>query len=380
MNILFIGPYRQNDQWGRKSRAVLKALQNTDHSVTSRPIYMSSNLDCNQYVERSEFIINDHYDILIQFLLQPYSMYDGNVTKRIGIFNTETIPYQIPLGQLTAELLMDEIWTDSSEIRDNLQNILQSYNSNTKVIATYPTLDIENFPVRPQRSIRSHDNDLQNRFIFYWIGNILEDKQGFEETCLAYLNTFSITDPIILVGALEAKVNEQKLDEIIMGYRHSIEHLKPITQQPPIKIVIPQGNVLSETERSEIHVDGDCLVCPHYTTSINLTVLEGVLYKSIPIVNKQNAAYEWLGKKNLWGIESYKDLCISKNKSSFFRFTSGELWHKPIMKSLSETMKNVYVNKFLRDKKIMANAELRQHFEELSYNNILSEKFNGDSS
>ena len=69
MNILFIGPYRQNDEWGRKSLAVLKGIQNTDHTVTSRPIYLSTSANYNNYMERSETIIADHYDILIQFVL-----------------------------------------------------------------------------------------------------------------------------------------------------------------------------------------------------------------------------------------------------------------------------------------------------------------------
>jgi len=378
MNILFIGPYRQNDQWGRKSRAVLKAIQRTDHAVTSRPIYLSNESNSNQYVEDSEFIISDKYDICIQFLLQPYVVYDGNVTKRIGIFNTETIPNEIPLSQLTSELLMDEIWTDGYEIKNSLQNILNKYNSNTKVIATCPTLDIENLPIRPSKSIRNSDNE--THFIFYYIGNILEDKEGFKETCISYLNTFTSKDSVMLIAALERKMSEKDLDTTITNYRNSIKQFKPVSQQPLIKVLMPKDTIISETERSEIHVDGDCLVCPTYTSSVNLTVLEGALYKSTPIVNKENASYEWLGEKNLWGIESYKDFCVHNNQYPFYRFTSGELWNRPIIKSLSDTMKNAYVNKFERDKKIIANTQLRQHFQQLSYNDILNGKFNGNNS
>jgi len=43
-------------------------------------------------------------------------------------------------------------------------------------------------------------------------------------------------------------------------------------------------------------------------------------------------------------------------------------------------MKNAYVNKFERDKKIIANTQLRQHFQQLSYNDILNGKFNGNNS
>ena len=70
MNILFVGPYRQEDEWGRKSRAILQALQKTDHSVTARPLFLTENLVYNEYMEKAEFVTNDEYDILIQFTLK----------------------------------------------------------------------------------------------------------------------------------------------------------------------------------------------------------------------------------------------------------------------------------------------------------------------
>ena len=48
MNILFIGPYRQDDEWGRKSRAILRALQRGDNQVTSRPIFLSTHVPHNE--------------------------------------------------------------------------------------------------------------------------------------------------------------------------------------------------------------------------------------------------------------------------------------------------------------------------------------------
>ena len=47
MNILFIGPYRQHDEWGQKSRSLLQALQKSDHTVTARPIFLTYNFIYN---------------------------------------------------------------------------------------------------------------------------------------------------------------------------------------------------------------------------------------------------------------------------------------------------------------------------------------------
>jgi len=376
MNVLFVGPYRQNDEWGRKSRSVLKAIQKTDHNVTSRPIYLSNSTYSDSYIEESEFNISNEYDILIQFLLQPYTGYNKSIAKKhIGIFNTETISNQIPLGQLRSELLMDEVWADSPTIGNSLQNILNSYESNTKVMATPPVLDVENLPEKINGSLREGDISLQNKFLFYYIGNILEEKEGFKETCLAYLNAFTHKDPVVLVIALENRIGDEQISSILDNCRNYIKKFKPYANQPHIRVVPPQqGAVLNKRERIAIHIDGDCMVYPSYTVSINSIMLEGALYKSTPIINKSNACYEWFGEENLWGIDSYEELCISENAYPLYRFTSGESWYKPIIKSLSETMKEAYVNKFKRDKKIKENSKLRKYFEEASYNNILDGK------
>ena len=376
MNILFIGPYRQNDEWGRKSRSVLKAIQKTNHNITSRPLYLSHEASYNQYTEKSEFNILDHYDILIQFLLQPYTAYNNSIAKKnIGIFNTETISNKIPFGQLTSELLMDEIWTDSPSIGNSIQKILTKYKPDSKVIISPPVLDTEDLPTQTNGSVRQ-DDVLRNSFIFYYTGNILEDKEAFKETCIAYLNTFTNKDSVVLLVLLERAINDENIKPIIDYCQKCVKQLNPIQHQPTIKIIQPQTGVLSTQERVAVHIDCDCMVCPSYPVCIKSTILEGILYKSTPIVNKRSACYEWFGEENLWGVESYEDLCISQNDSSIYRFTSGESWYKPTIKSLGEAMKNSYINKFERDKKMIANSKLRQYFEETSYNDVL----NGESS
>ena len=116
-------------------------------------------------------------------------------------------------------------------------------------------------------------------------------------------------------------------------------------------------------ERVALHCDGNSMVSPNYSIATNSIVLEAAMYQSTPIVNKGNASYEWWGEENLWGVDSYEELCLTLQRPVPYRFTAGELWHKPIIKSLQKVMKDVYINKFERDKKIAANAKLRSDFE-----------------
>ena len=40
-NILYIGPYRQNDGWGYAARDYLLSLLTTEHNISAVPIYLN---------------------------------------------------------------------------------------------------------------------------------------------------------------------------------------------------------------------------------------------------------------------------------------------------------------------------------------------------
>ena len=328
---------------------------------------MTDNFIYNDYTEKAEFVTSEAYDVSIQFLLQPYAVYDGNVKKRIGVFNTETLPLVTSRGQFTKELLMDELWVDSPSIASNLQDILNNYNKDIKVKATPPLLDITHLSPNSPISLVSSDSELKDRFIFYYIGNILEDKGGFKETFLAYLTTFTSKDPVALIAASEVMVDQAAIQTTLESYRQSMGVFKRENEQPLIKFIGGEHGMLQLHERIALHCDGNCMVAPQYSLATNSITLEGALYKSTPIVNKGNACYEWWGEENLWGVESYKERCFTTQRPIPYRFTAAEAWHKPIIESLGNCMKAAYIDKFQRDKRITANTKLRDHFANASY-------------
>ena len=364
MNVLFIGPYRQVDEWGRKSRSLLQAIKNAGHSVTSRPIFLAPHPNFNSYLEMCEFNTSNDYDVLIQFLLQPYAIYEGSFAKRVGIFNTETIPRNLPLSSLTKELLMDEIWTDSVLLKNSLQSSLDNYGGNVSVRAIPPLLDTSDLPAdEPFLSIRGSDPEIRDRFIFYYIGNIAEEKSGFKEACVAFLSTFSKSDSVALVATPEVPIADEHIDQIMGECRTLVGQSKNAIHHPLIKVIRPQNGILQTSERIALHKECDCMVAPHYSLSMNSLVLEAALYGNAPIVNKGNACYEWWkDDRGVWGIDSYEEICFTNERPLPYRFTSEESWHKPIVKSIGDVMQVAYVDKFNRDKKIKKNSELREYF------------------
>ena len=95
----------------------------------------------------------------------------------------------------------------------------------------------------------------------------------------------------------------------------------------------------------------------------------------MPIINNKNANYTYLTEDNVWGVDCKEEICITDDQHPInYRFTSGELWHKPIIKSIGEKMKMAFLDKYKRDKKIESNKKLRKHFENVSYMHLIKEK------
>ena len=370
MNILFIGPYRQYDEWGYKSRAVLKSLQKTSHNITSRPIFLSNNPSFDNYVENTEQTIFDNYDVIIQYVLEPHAMYFGGASKNIGIFNYETIPHSRSKDLLRSEILMDEIWTDSALIKDGLENIFQKNNIETKVVNVPPTLDLDSIPEQPTQAL-NREPELQNRFMFYYIGNPLDEKEGCREICTAYLNTFTSHDAVGFTIFTDSQLDQQEITNMLEECKKSIGNHASSYSQPLINVKMPQNNFWTGVDKINIHTYGDSLVSVSRSVCASSSVLEAAICQKSPIVNNQNAAYELLGEENLWGVDSYTDFCLYSNRPLPYRYTGGELWNKPNIESLGKVMKNCYINKLERDQKKLANQKLRKQFENISYEKIL---------
>lgn len=369
MNILFIGPYKQLDEWGRKSRYLLSALKKTKHNITSRPIYFSQM--SKDYIEPAEHRSFDNYDTVIQFTLASFSIYDGSFKKNIGVFNLSTVDNSFYSPTIQKINLLDEAWVDSNKIRDSL---VQRENDTTiKYLNPFMDFDIlnniSNDPVVERVSPR-----FKQCFMFYAMFGGTEEKNGVAEMLAAYYSTFSAQDEVGLALIGEGEIDPVGTDELIQTVKKSIGAVHSDDNFPPLGILNPSGYVPDEA-RMKIHEECDCFISTEYSLNINTVVIEATCFGNTPIINKGNEAYNILTEENSWGVESYEDSCILSKRPFPDMFTANETFCKPIVKSLSETMRKAYTDKFKRDKKKQANVLFRamldsdEHYKKLE--NIL---------
>ena len=379
MNILFVGPYRQNDEWGRRSRDLLTSLQNTEHCITSRPVFMVNDKFYDDYIEKAEFTpTNKEYDILIQFVLQPYAIRSGLFKKHVGIFNYNTVPTNVPIGSLSAELLMDEVWTYSAAVQKALSKKLKDAKSDTVTRHIPLCLDTSNLPESTQT--QTITEELRDRFSFYYIGNPLDRLGAFRETYLAYATAFAAHDEVALLVLPNINIKQGDFEAAIQQMQKEIGPIHGAGRYPYLHMIPHQHgywspNTSQATDRIAMHNACDCLISPGYSIEASSFVLEAALYHNTPIIHKGNACYDWMGEDNFWGIDFCDETCFTASRPVHFRFTSHESWCKPNIHSLTKAMQQAYANKYQRDKKKEHNSKLRKLFEENIYNAIIEEVF-----
>jgi hypothetical protein len=369
MNILFVGPYKQIDEWGRKSRALLDALKRTGNRITSRPIYFVS--QGWTYNEEAEFSTSESYDAVIQFTLPAFAVYDGRCKRNIGFFNTDTIDTS-PLSTAISRMkLLDEVWVENKDIYQNLKNKV----GDTRVSLLKPYMDTslerEVATGRYAQGIMAKEGPMQHKFIFYAIGS-LEERDGAKELVCAYASEFSVSDNCVLVYILENPLDPDKVNQFVEKCHISIGATKAKEQRPFIHFMNPDSPLPTEA-RLVMHKEGDCFICPDYSLNCNTLTLEAIAAQSTPLINKNTAAYELLGESNSWGIESYEDSCILDHRSFDDMFTAHEMCVKPTIRSLSHNMREAYTNKFLRERKRANNIEARQTIQSNAYYDSLKE-------
>ena len=195
MNVMFVGPYRQNDSWGMVSRNFLEYIYNhasEDINLITRPIYFNQQAvnKIHSYIEDSESkkLTNDR-DILIQFGLPSYLNYNGTFKKNVAVTRIECNvkntdwPYHLNM--------FDEVVVFS----DLEKNLLEESGVTTKILnAAAPYFG--GITVAKDK-IEKFEN-FGNKFVFFSTASASE-RSGTEAVVTAYLSQYSVLDKVMLV-------------------------------------------------------------------------------------------------------------------------------------------------------------------------------------
>lgn len=361
-NLLFIGPYRQQDGWGLASRDYIRAIStNKNINISTRPIYLAPNnndvhFDDEQIIAY-ENIKYDHYDYVVQKVLPEYFHYDARFGKNIGLFTLEINDFS-KSSVIRNINRMDEIWVPSSVEKDTL--VKSGVTKPIKVISE--PLDITKLD--PNHKTKFNPN-IQDYFKFY---TICENnyRKNLKDLILAFNLAFSVNDPVILI--IKTTGHPQQLQE----FSDSIK--KKLHLNRPFKKELWVTNRMSDEEMMSFHSGCDCFVMPSYGEAFCRPAAEALCLGKNPIINKNTGTKDFINSDNGFLVKSYKTpivLDVHPIAGNTDYYNANQYWYQIDVYDLIDKMQQAFYL-YQKDRKAWeAKSQLGiQSKEQFSYENI----------
>lgn len=339
MNVLFVGPYRQNDGWGLASQSYIRALASQYKNLTIRPVFLAgaSTAKLDQDLLNLENTKYENYDIVIQKTLPHCLQYNGYFKKNIGLFVLET--NNISESSCVPNInLMDEIWVPSN--REKTCLLKSGINKPIKCISQ--PLDVDYIKANYEHKLKLH-SILDHTFKFYFIGEYVERKNLYD-LIVAFNLAFNINQPVSLI--IKTSIPGRSPSESRKIIEKEIETIKKqlnISTKYKKEILITE--YLSYQDIIGLHNTSDCFVMPSYGEAFCRPAAEALVLGKNPIVTDSTGMIDYINSSNGFIIKSYKTPVLLQSRTlsaDFDIYNANEHWFKINTYSLIEQMQNAF--------------------------------------
>jgi glycosyltransferase involved in cell wall biosynthesis len=338
-NILYIGPYRQNDGWGLASRDYLLSLLTKTDSITAHPIYLSSNIDTNILDSISKLEKNryDKYNTIIQHTL-PFSMTKRGGYKNIGMlflenqnFNSESL-YNLES--------MDEIWVSSNIEKQNLEKAGIS----KPVIKVGHAINTSQINVCD--SSLKFSSDISNNYKFYVVGEYIQRK-NIKDIITAFHLEFDITEPVSLI--IKTSLSGLKPNQLMQMIRSDCDKIKKSLRTRKYfhsEIIIPER--LSLAQLNTLHKMCDCFVMASYGEAFCRPIAEALCHGNFCILSSNMGINEDIDSSDFYEIDCMPQPVILDNPEYIGNmdiYNGDEIWYQPSIVNLRHQMRQAFDNR-----------------------------------
>lgn len=339
MNILYIGPYRENNGLGRSSRRWLKCLQSDNsHKICSRPIYLTQNTtfhdDESFDFSKSEESTCDKYDYIIQHGNPDMFVYDRSFGKNIGILEVET-SHLYHSGWIDKINIMDEVVVGSSIVKESLLN------DGVKVPIKVIPEPYDNYEYDNKIGFFANNQLYDDAYIFYTIGQYFEKKNILGIT-LAFLLEFSEVDNVrLFIKTGDYYKQNKDLENVI---KNEIANLHRATKRYPItdnKIDILCG-ILKDEDIYRLHKSSNCYVNTVRSDCVGACAIEAQLCNNLVINTSGIGSSDYINSANGLIVDSIDVNVYSRDFYNHKTFTIHEQWKEPNLNSLRQCMRKAY--------------------------------------
>jgi len=362
--VLFVGPYRQTNNWGHLSRGVLKALCMIENAViTARPVFLEGNTTYLQVVDQdilqAEMNKQDKYDILIQYVPPNHMVINGEFKTSIGILHLETLNNSEWDNYLR---LVDKILVLTSAEKNAMSIDLQAktYSIGGSLLpgvggnggAAGGTITGDSvFGLNPQ----------DGGFSFYFFCEKADSKSGIDVLLQSYMSEFTSDDNVSLtIYTEQSEVLHQRRQEMsgVLGLYGGMSYYPKISVLTPYDEIEQHGIDTSDM----LHANCQCLIDPSGINGFKKHVAQAFAYGNPAIVVEGTSMCQYVNVSNGWIIDSHKEMLICPDRPMKDIFTARENYLSPNKISLKKAMREAFENKILYLRKSKAAKNSQEEF------------------
>lgn len=345
MNILFRGPYRQNDGWGHASHKYLQTFLKSKHNIRAEFIQLGNNVnkDFNdQKVIEAEKGGLD-FDVVVHYCLPQFVRpIDG--LKNIIMFHYET--------EEPSESMREQLTKADGVIVSTLKERNYCLDINKNVFHIPVPVNKEEYA--GLKKSKSKDDP----YVFYFIGE-LAVRKNIQELLLTYIYEFSKNDNVKLI------IKGNWKDEDFYQYYTSVASVcRKGDDYPP---VVYTGNFLSRQDLLQLHVDSDCFISLSRGESICLPLVDAIYCQNQALVTAGTGMDNYLGNKNVHAVPSSLSPCFCPRPPLLDMYTSQDLWRCPHLYTAAGMMRDIYETRpqFQKPHDLHNEATIIQKFNEV---------------
>ena len=374
MNVLFIAPYRQDDDWGESSREYIKSLlTNNNIRLTTRPYYYINKTISNTNIDNSiiecENSTYDRYDIILQKLL-PHSLAINHMAeiKNIAIISAETGGWSRSTASSTLNHL-NEIYVNTSMEKKCLEQ--SGVKTPIKIIPA--PIDMEFLTAHQSQAIQLPPS-IRNTFKFYCISDY-SNKSNLNILIKAFHIAFGETDRVSLI--LKITNSDNNPNEMRTHITSELEKIKKslcINNHYKNELIITES--MDKKNYIGLHASCDCFINIASGDNYSPQVLYALFLGKTPIVMQNTGLCDVVTEANGFYIKSEKTPVLLPQRPlpvEYDLFTANEYWYTPQIYSLVETMKKVYALSKNKKEYTIKQQMGKDAVKHLSYTNIGSQ-------
>jgi len=368
MNVLFLGPYRQQDDSGIASQNYIKAIGSQQkYNLTTRPIFLGQPSDkIDRNILEYENSLYDSYDAVIQETLPHCLFYNRKFKKHIGSIKLETnnISNSVCLFNINQ---MDEIWVASTQEEKCLRK--SGVTKPIKIISQ--PLDIDLIKKNEDKDLDLHPM-IKQTFKFYYIGDHTE-RANLKDLVVAFHLAFDITQPVSLI--IKSSIPNMSVGDSYKSIEKEIDDIKKrlnISKKYKKEVIITED--LSYENTIRLHNCGDCFVSTSKGESFCRAAAEALVLGKTPIVTDNTGMTDFVDTKNGYVVQSHRTPVVLEKKfltDDFDIYNANEYWYQINIYDLVEKMRAAYSLYKTNKKELEQKKELGlQSIDQFSYETI----------